>query len=410
MSASSRSERGAMKPGRALLASLVMIAIAACATPAIARIVSHADSGRTVQHVVINDSGIQLNGATNDSLESDDQDRDADITITSHGHHGHFGRSHIRISRNGREIDSDGNLVRVDGNDAGLVRVFANADVPAGTHLDGDVVAVFGSVHVAGQVTGTTVAVFGKVTLDSTARVDGDAVAIGGGVDAHPGSVIVGQSVSLGFLPVSWDVPTLPMLLGVILIGWLSSLFLAWMLHLIFPDRMLRIAVVASRRTGISFLLGMASAPLMVISFFLLIITVIGIPLAVLLPVAYVLMLWTGQIAATYMLGCRITRRRLGEGGAFLPLVSGSLFGAAFFVVGAMLSSGAMIGGPVALFFYVFGALLLIGLTVIGSGAFMVSRFGSRPADVFAHARTATPAAPPATPPAAPPAAGAPIS
>jgi hypothetical protein len=396
--------------GRWLSVSLLLIAVAVCASPALARVVVHSDSVRTVQHIVINDDGVQLNGAKTDSIESEDPDRDADITITAGGRHGHFGHSHVHITRNGREIDSDGGLVRVDGRDEGLVRVFANADVPAGTHIDGDVVAVFGSVHIAGQVTGSTVAVFGRVTIDSTARVDGDAVAVGGGVDARPGSVVVGQTISVGFLPISWDVPTLPMLLSIVLIGWLSSLFLAWILHLIFPDRMLRVAVVASRRTGVSFLLGMASAPLMVISFFLLLITVIGIPLALLLPVGYVLLLWAGQIAATYVLGCRITRKRLGEGGSFVPLVVGSLFIAAFFIVGAMLSSGAKMCGPATLFFYVFGALLLMGLTVIGIGAFMLSRFGSKPADVFAHGHVGAPAVPPAAPPAAPPVAGAQIS
>src|SRR5262249_7133541 len=74
-----------------------------------------------------------------------------------------------------------GPVVSVDGEPAGLVRVFADVHVPPGTKVDGDVVAVFGSATVESPVTGSVVAVFGSVRLLPGATVGGDAVAVGGG-------------------------------------------------------------------------------------------------------------------------------------------------------------------------------------------------------------------------------------
>ncbi|MBI1798370.1 MAG: hypothetical protein HYR73_01650, partial [Candidatus Eisenbacteria bacterium] len=381
--------------------------IALVAMPALAAHASHGDSGRMVHRVVISNDGVRIEGGSGDStiVEGSDAGKNGDISFDVDGH-----RHHVRVGHGQVEVDGDQGGVRVNGpvmtvgaRDNSVVRVFADADVPAGEHIDGDVVAVFGSVHVAGQVNGSTVAVFGSVTLDSTAKIDGDAVSIGGALDAAPGSTVSGERVSLGFLPLTWGLPALPILLGLVLVGWLISLFMGWMLQLLFADRMLRAAVTCSRRTGISFLLGVASAPLMVIACVLLLITVIGIPVALLLPIAYGLLTWAGQLAATYLLGCKILRRVPGEGGSFAPLAVGLLFIAGFFATAAAFASGSGVFRTGTLFFLALGSLLSTGLAVIGTGAFLVSHFGARPADVFAHPRVGgTDAAAPAgaaTPP-----------
>src|SRR5439155_2950492 len=98
----------------------------------------------------------------------------------------------------------------------------------------------------------------------------------------------------------------------------------------------------------------------------LLFVTVIGIPIALLLPLFYVLAVWTGQIAATYLLGCRLLGRKPGEGKPFGPAVLGSLFVALFFVAGAVLGApSSVMMRSVALFFSLLGLLLLIGLSIV---------------------------------------------
>lgn len=332
------------------------------------------DSTHAARRVVIDGSGVRIHTQAGDSIIESSNDQD--VTVTPRRGH------RVRVTSHSIEVDENpphhGVGVGVVDNGSDLVRVFADAEVPHGERIDGDVVAVFGSVTVHGEVTGSAVAVFGSVKLDTSATVHGDAVAIGGALSAPTGSVVEGSSVSLGILPLAWGLPGLPVVLGVVFAGWLAMLFLAWLLHLLFADRMMRAAHTASRRTGLSLLMGFISAPLMILACVLLLVTVLGIPFAFLLPIAYTLVTLAGQLASTYVLGSKLMRRPLAEPWAFMPIVAGTLFIGMFFVMGAVFASGTGYVRTIALFFYLLGALLLTGLTVIGTGAFLVSRLGSQ--------------------------------
>ena len=54
---------------------------------------------------------------------------------------------------------------------------------------------------------------------------------------------------------------------------------------------------------------------------------------------------YAGQIAATYVLGCKLLRRRLGAGSALAPVVAGSLLIALFFVAAAVCFTFGGLGG-----------------------------------------------------------------
>ena len=364
-----------IRPRAALLVALGLLMAASGVTSGRAAAAAR-DSSRSVRRVVIDESGVRMHTQNGDSLIESSSGSDADV-VTRHraGHRVHISEHAITVD--GQDGDH-GAGISVDGDGSDLVRVFADADVPHGEHIDGDVVAVFGSVTVHGEVSGSVVAVFGSVTLDTSAVVHGDAVAVGGTLIAPNGSQVEGNSVSLGLLPVAWGLPALPVVLGIILAGWLCMLFLGWLLHLLFAERMERAAQTASRRTGLSLLMGFVSAPLMVLACVLLLVTVLGIPFAFLLPIAYAVLTLAGQLAATYVLGSKLMRRGLGDRWAFAPIAMGTLFIAAFFVIGAIFATGTGFMRTAALFFDLLGALLLAGLTVIGTGAFLVSRFGSR--------------------------------
>jgi len=287
-------------------------------------------------------------------------------------------------------------------NGTGIVRLFSDATVYSGERVDGDVVAVFGSVRVEGEVEGSTVAVFGSVDLRRGAVVHGDAVAVGGVLRDDQGSRVDGQSVQVGFLPLTLGLPGLPVVLSMIVLAWLVTLFFGWATAALFPNRLARIAVTSSRRTLASLLLGIASGPFTCIATMVLLVTVVGIPIAVLLPIVYVAVLYAGQLAATYVLGCKLTRRRPGSGGVTMPLVSGSLLVASVFGFGAILWETPGIVRTVALFFLMLGALLVMGLTTIGAGAFLLSRAGSRPVDIDGSDTGVTPAPAPTIEPTAP--------
>jgi hypothetical protein len=356
--------------------ALGLLAAALCEAR-VSRTAAH-DSTRFVKRVSISDQGIEITGDGNDKAVR----HGARVSINSSG---------VQIESESGESLSIGSRgerrhgLRVQVDDSGLVRVFSDVEVRAGERVDGDVVAVFGSAKVDGEVTGDVVAVFGSVHLGPAASVGGDVVSVGGVLDQAPGATVHGESVSLGFMPVPWGAPGLNFLLGMVFVCWILSLAMGWILHLLFPTRMLRVAITATRSPAASFFLGFFSAPLMVIGVVLLIITVIGIPFALLLPLVYVFAMWAGQMAVTYLLGCRLLRRAPGEGMTIVPLLAGTLFVAVFFALATLLAGPAGALRTVALFFGLLGLLLVLGLSAIGTGAVLVSGFGSRPHDVEKH-------------------------
>jgi hypothetical protein len=322
--------------------------------------------------------------------------RHGDSMVDSVSDHGARVTVHGDVIRKGLQINLD------DGQ-TGLVRMFSDITVQPDQHVSGDVVSLFGNITVKGEVTGTTVAVMGSIRLEPGSRVDGDAVSVGGGVDQADGADVSGQTVSVGLLPVAWGMPALPVVLGFTLAGWLSALFFGWLFALLFPTPFVRVAATASRRTAASFFLGLASVPLAILTGVLLFVTVIGVPVAILLPLVYGLMIYAGQMAATYLLGCKFTQRRPGDGrGLLAPLAAGLTFVAVFFVAGALLgtASGALRVG--AVFFSLLGVLLVLALSSTGTGAFLLSRFGREPRDLVhdGHVAIPSPSPPPPVTPA----------
>jgi hypothetical protein len=376
----------------------VLLAIALGLLPALAFAAS--DSGRVVRRVFVGPAGIQIerSGPGDSTGREEPRKRTGAESVLKVGRHGltvetreNRGAETVVV---GEGDSGSGTSIVVNTGDAGLVRVFADAHVPAGRTVPGDVVAVFGSADVEGTVEGDVVAVFGSVRLRPGANVEGDAIAIGGVLDQPTGAHVSGQSVALGLLSPVWGMPTLAALLTIVVLGWFATLFLGWLLSLLLPERMLRIGGTASRHSAGSFFLGLLSAPLFVIALVLLFITVVGIPFALLLPFVYLLAIWAGQIAGSYVLGCKILRRRPGEGGLMGPILVGTLLVALFFVLGAAFAVAGGLPRTLSLFFTLLGLLLIVGLSIIGTGALILSRVGSRPAQAA---------------PAVPAAAGAPV-
>ena len=377
-----------------------LLAVALGLVPA--RVLAAGDSGRVVRHVRVGPAGIQIErfGPGDSSgrvVTRDHRNPEGVLKVSRHG-------VTVETRENGKgesvviggDSSGSGSSVIVNTGDAGLVRLFADARVPAGQTIPGDVVAVFGSVDVGGTVEGDVVAVFGSVRLRGGANVQGDAIAIGGVLDQPPDAHVSGQSVAVGLMSPGWGVPTLATLLTVVLLGWLVTLVLGWLLALLFPARMLQIGSTASRHSAGSFFLGLLSAPLFVIALVLLFITVVGIPFALLLPFVYLLAIWAGQIAGSYVLGCKLLRRQPGEGGLMGPILVGTFLVAVCFGLGAGFAVPEGLPRTLSLFFTLLGMLLIVGLSIIGTGALILSRVGSRPAQ---------PASPAATPVAGTPAA-----
>jgi hypothetical protein len=302
--------------------------------------------------------------------------------------------------------------IHIESDDASIVRMGSDIFIDSTQVVDDAVVALFGNITVRGRVGGDVVAVLGSVTLEPGAVVDGDAVAVGGALEQAADATVHGQSVSLSFLPIHTGIPPLRALAIALFVAWLLAMLVGGALALLLQRRVARVAQTIAERAGWSLLLGILLPPLAVIAAVLLMVTLIGIPVACLLPLVYLFMLWIGTVAATYLLGCRATGRELGSG-LGVPLLAGTLIVGVLFGIGAAFAGDRGVVGSLALFFPLLGVLLATSLSVIGSGAMIVSRFGTlprSPASVTPPLTSAPPGVSPTPPgpapgePSAPPA------
>src|SRR5262245_16630904 len=198
-----------------------------------------------------------------------------------------------------------------------LVRFGENVTVPAGRTVMGDVVVIGGNVDVYGNVTGDAVAVGGSVRVHPGGSLRGQAITIGGAVLNDTGRGLHGPSVSLPSVT-TWlsELSVLNAVgQGIQLIKILFSILLAaafaWVANAVAAERSERAVAFIRLHPGTSFLWGLGaliglvpSAFAVVILGIILVITLIGIPVAILLIAAYavaliLLIIWGSLVGMT---------------------------------------------------------------------------------------------------------------
>lgn len=340
--------------------------------------------------------------------------------------------------------------IEFDSGDNNLVRFGEDITIPEGKVIDGDVVAIGGSVTVLGRVKGDCVSVGGAVHVKGKGVVEGDAVSMGGGVTTSDSGSVAGSNVSLGNIPSAngehfW--PTVG-LFGAVGTGiWLAkcfvqlllTLFFAWLALLLMRQRMLLAVQTMTDHFGKSFLWGLLGWAAMVIAvptgiimlilvsviaILILVITIIGIPVAILLVIAMVLgiiAICVGSMLAVFIgflngamfLGQRILGRDSPR--ARKPIVAILVGLALLFVlsfVGHLLQLvGMLVMHPVAIALGIASGALAAIVTTAGFGAMILTRFGigvswsggSQWWPPSRHARPAPEASTPTASPAEPP-------
>lgn len=207
-----------------------------------------------------------------------------------------------------------------------LVRFGSDVTVERNQLVDGDVVSLGGDVEVKGHVRGNVSAMGGDLTLAEGARVDGDVVCIGGTLREETGSSVGGQRVTAPrtpgaklFFPMLAVVGTGFQMVAHAM-GLLLMLAIAWLVVKLAPGRTQHAVDFIHRDPGSSFVVGLLMWALLIPSVIalalvmcLLVITIIGIPLAVAVALAYcaffvVAALW-GTIVGYGILGHRLYPR-----------------------------------------------------------------------------------------------------
>lgn len=256
--------------------------------------------------------------------------------------------------------------------------------------VSGDAVAVLGSNTVNGSVKGSVVAVLGDLTLGPKAEVGGDAVCVGGMVHRDPGAVVGGNVVNN--IGTHHHISRVLSPLKEIFIGgpfsrwaWIANLMvLAFyaVVALVFPGGIRRVGSTLLERPGMSILASFLAILCLPVLFVLLLVTIIGIPIAlILLPVCVVVLMMFGKASFYALIGRLVSRDRLHPS---IAVLVGGLICLVFFII------------PIA------GLLLSLTLSLLMMGCGIVALLSAarKPAAATPAAPVCAPSVPP--PPAAP--------
>lgn len=254
----------------------------------------------------------------------------------------------------------------------GEVRVMEDLVIPAGT-VASDVVAVIGDIDIAGTVNGDAVAVIGDIHVRSGGVVRGNAVSVLGRVIREPGSVVNEDTVSVdGFFGIGrpnihlGGIPFLagPMFgllgLGFRLVAMIGYFALAVLVLSLFRDNVEASATALSERPWRMLLVGFLAAILLVPVGIALMITIIGIPLAFLLPFFAWAAKFFGYVAVALLVGRKV-----------FGLMGQAASGPIWEVFLGVLAIGLIGAVPIA------GLLVSLAVTLLGLGVALETRFGT---------------------------------
>jgi hypothetical protein len=308
------------------------------------------------------------------------------------------GMGHIRIESDGDDRVSFGRSIEIRADESTGDAVCIGCSITVAGEVEGDAVAVGGTVHIegSGHVMGNAVGVGGKVRLESGATVGGDAVAVGGSVQVEEGATVEGQKSTVGwgggwgghkggdFSP-GWFLFDSDA--GELFWSLLRALFLALLCctaALFARGAMERTsrrltdepwkAIFAGLLTQLLFF------PLLLFVTVILAVSIIGIPLLVLVPVAVLALLVSmmiGFAAVAQSLG-RWAAQRFGWRltGPFLPVLAGVAMIQGVTIVARIVG---LPGGFLGLFAFVLLALgffLKFAAWTMGLGAMTLSLLG----------------------------------
>jgi len=295
------------------------------------------------------------------------------------------------------------------------VRVGSSVRVRPDEIVDGDVVAVFGSVRVDGTVTGDVTAVGGSVELGPNAVVEGEVVVVGGTLDRAPGARVEGSIEE-----VAWGGPDIrvhgpqfhaPFLEGIgglvgtvvwiILLGAFASL--AYLLARRPVERMTyRVATSPWKAALVGLVAQILFFPVLVLTVVLLAVSIIGIPLLLVIPFALV------ALAIGVLIGFTAVARQLGGAAEQRfgwqhdnPYIAVLVGVGLIMLVSFFASALGVAGGPLHVFAVI---LAIIGFVIqyaawtVGFGVLLLTRFGTR----YGWGETAGPESPAPPAPAGP--------
>ncbi len=270
--------------------------------------------------------------------------------------------------------------------------------------VEGDAAVVGGSVTVEGEVTGDVTAVGGVVRLLDGAHVMGDVASVGGEVYQDDGARVDGDiedvSVHTNFNFVPWtnwrDWDHYRFEHSFSPWGWWRGLgwklvrilflgVLAWLSLLVFRrpiGRMEERLEAEPWKCGLVGLLAVALfVPIVVLLCLFLAVSIIGIPLLIVVPfgvLAAVVVAWLGFVAVAARIGEALEKKFSWQlGSPFWVVLLGLVAVLSLSLVGDLLNFGVAPLRFIAGMFLFFGGVVWFASWVLGTGAAVLTRFGT---------------------------------
>jgi hypothetical protein len=308
-----------------------------------------------------------------------------------------IGGSGVQIQEQGSTAEDDSGMVHYRVNigqntlnegDA-IVKVAESVFIPADETVAGDVVVFGGNAIIEGKVAGSVVVMGGEIRARRGAEIKGDVVAIGGTIVEDEEVIIRGERVQVG--GVASEIGD-RLHVGMRAIRAFASLGLFFVALVLFFITMLflrgKIERVSSHISGGMFRCfgaGVLSAVVglfgLLIVMIPLIITIVGIPLAIVLFVSCIGIYVIACAAFVFTVGRAIATRAGIQGGAFTHLFLGILVMSIPEIIAFVIDTVGHAPLAPYVLFQIVSTFVWLFAYVVGLGAIVLSRFGSRPVE-----------------------------
>ena len=306
-----------------------------------------------------------------------------------------IGGSGVRIEDEDADTDTDTSGVDFDfdfqyegeEHSDDIVKVGESVMVKAGDVVAGDVVVFGGNAIIEGTVVGSVVVLGGEIRARRGSEIKGDIVSIGGTIQEDEDVVIRGEKILIGGVAsrIGDELNISARMLRILLFMMLLfvNLVLYFITMLFLRGRVIRASEHLSFGLLKCFGAGVLTCVLvtfaMLIVMIPLIITIVGIPLAVILGMSWCGVVVIAGTVFVYALG-RTIAARMGSGdtGEFTRLA----IGLAVLTIPSLIAFVIdTVGGPMPLYFFLQGTAMLVWFFgfLVGLGAIVLSRFGTRP-------------------------------
>jgi len=243
-------------------------------------------------------------------------------------------------------------------------------------HVVADITVIRGDVTVNGCVEGDIVVIGGDIYVNPTGYIQGDAIATGGRVIKEEGAKITGSTISIGspFLMMPRG-SVFQIIEGIMLMVMIVSIILSALSISLFPNPIDRIANKLSTRPIKSFLFGYISYIGFFLVWLLLLVSVIGIPLAIFgEPVAILILMIFAYTAFNQVVGVRLFKENKTSKSFWYGILTTTGLPFILLVLGFITNSSVLFIFNMILLGFMFFVLMPAGI-----GAATLARFGLPP-------------------------------